>query len=1111
MLKSRGNTFENFGKEDFPKTRGRKKTRGPGLEERMSQKETTVDRQEARFKKREVEEGRQEVFVGQPQGKEEETGEKGRGRDGSRKKIKVEKREENQRQQLVDGFFIELEQKFKEGIINEDLLKEYLKNYPTRNEYEAYEQLRREIEEEEIDNEIKKITENPDPFLRGESSRRTVSQKIGQKDSHKVEVITKRGRGNTRQAVGNWSKDFWHKALVWDYARRAVTPEDITNFFDNFSPEKREAYQKFLDEIEEVPELEPEESEKRKTMVLKALALKDEFLDEIPTQEGRTIFEEMLEEQLDQFSDFLNRSIKKEDIETMAETLGGDMELAEKELLKEAAKKFLVKRELVVHGIMGYDEEKKYGLRKKSDLDGDCATSLLRQAGIGLGEIEYVFPGDFRKAKHNVDTAERDGFEIEYDWEKIFADKKELQEINKALFDAQNELGQEEDEAGREELEGKIDSLLEEKGKKIEELKLAQNDPTVYSDHHGEYSDRGTSSMKIVYELLNKFGLLKFENENDRVAYDRLVELVTQIDNFNFPGIKDRVEEKERNRIKEELIEDEIAFREMDAGRNLTLQEKEQAKTDILDRLPTLTKYETSHRRMIGLGKFAGFEQILKFAKSGIAPDAFLSFDELQRFGFGYRDKKGKPKGFFLGRKRIVEETLKVVEEELAPNEWSVETKYGKFLVNTTGKLNVQEAQWAGASLGYNGLVSFDPEQNKFFITLSEGQLDPNDFSDLPQGKLIRRSIFFKNDDERLEVTLGELLNKIKEPSWNPGQETELSKFLEKEEKRERKEIYWSDEARCWWTRQDNGDLVIVENSRDIPRDFPSGGEAFIKKLRLIKEPEPLKSGAGAGARGQYEAMKRRYDAINETFGVKEYYLARCESLRLTDEEKEKLQERREKNARGKRKNKPPTVDNSQGKKAEVPKEEKAEVKPTIAPEVKLPEETLGGRSREEEAAEAKRRMLDAERTATEQVAKAQREKINEKRRKLEEALERARQEVLVAKKRYEGLGGWQFIERPKAEADYRRKLTEYKRIKRELEILNSQEKIAEHPAQAQSQKKTGEIKKLGEDLERARQEVLSAKKVAEKTRKKADIERHEQTLARYKDIQGELLRKKRE
>src|SRR3989339_462454 len=1029
MLKSRGNTFENFGKEDFPKTRGRKKTRGPGLEERMSQKETTVDRQEARFKKREVEEGRQEVFVGQPQGKEEETGEKGRGRDGSRKKIKVEKREENQRQQLVDGFFIELEQKFKEGIINEDLLKEYLKNYPTRNEYEAYEQLRREIEEEEIDNEIKKITENPDPFLRGESSRRTVSQKIGQKDSHKVEVITKRGRGNTRQAVGNWSKDFWHKALVWDYARRAVTPEDITNFFDNFSPEKREAYQKFLDEIEkvdrkvrkekreEVPELEPEESEKRKTMVLKALALKDEFLDEIPTQEGRTIFEEMLEEQLDQFSDFLNRSIKKEDIETMAETLGGDMELAEKELLKEAAKKFLVKRELVVHGIMGYDEEKKYGLRKKSDLDGDCATSLLRQAGIGLGEIEYVFPGDFRKAKHNVDTAERDGFEIEYDWEKIFADKKELQEINKALFDAQNELGQEEDEAGREELEGKIDSLLEEKGKKIEELKLAQNDPTVYSDHHGEYSDRGTSSMKIVYELLNKFGLLKFENENDRVAYDRLVELVTQIDNFNFPGIKDRV------------------------------QEKEQAKTDILDRLPTLTKYETSHRRMIGLGKFAGFEQILKFAKSGIAPDAFLSFDELQRFGFGYRDKKGKPKGFFLGRKRIVEETLKVVEEELAPNEWSVETKYGKFLVNTTGKLNVQEAQWAGASLGYNGLVSFDPEQNKFFITLSEGQLDPNDFSDLPQGKLIRRSIFFKNDDERLEVTLGELLNKIKEPSWNPGQETELSKFLEKEEKRERKEIYWSDEARCWWTRQDNGDLVIVENSRDIPRDFPSGGEAFIKKLRLIKEPEPLKSGAGAGARGQYEAMKRRYDAINETFGVKEYYLARCESLRLTDEEKEKLQERREKNARGKRKNKPPTVDNSQGKKAEVPKEEKAEVKPTIAPEVKLPEETLGGRSREEEA----------------------------------------------------------------AEADYRRKLTEYKRIKRELEILNSQEKIAEHPAQAQSQKKTGEIKKLGEDLERARQEVLSAKKVAEKTRKKADIERHEQTLARYKDIQGELLRKKRE
>lgn len=673
---------------------------------------------------------------------------------------------EKERRTRIAALYSDLRELYNKGSLTKDEVQKYLEDFPSEVEYEAYKKISEAIKSGEISEEVEGVKDKAaDESLR-DKKHRDVKQRIrevvgGKRIDREARVPVLKARPgvvgkSTAEEKSEWSVEDWYRFLLREYATGQFGRDDIKIFFEDFSPESKEAHKKLLNEIgaERKPEnkLSREDIEE---MLMRGLGVREELIKDIPTEGGKTLFEEMLDDQIEIFKGVILDTVSRADYEKKMEAAGGDRARVEKELIAEEAKKFLAMRELFTHGVTGYDKENgRIVLQRYSDLDGKCAIALLGKAGLDIKNVGYLTPGEMEQGQITVDSGNRDGLVI---------DSAET-----------------------------VDPKTGERKMEV----------SAVMDHHGPYSDRGTSATKNVYKVLTELGLLKFEDEKDQKNYEKVVEWVTKTDNFSFPDVE--------------------------------------------------KYFKDSDQRMIGFlkSRFVTLNGLLNFADSGKEVTALLDEKDLRRFGLIYKRKKGGVVDHVADRKKEIEKTMGAVRD-LAAKGWTIVAENGKkFIIDTQNKIG-GEGQWAAASLGYEGVIRYTPESHNFFVALNKGTFDKETFSGLPQGKLVRGSVFIKlAGGEKLTVTLSDLLQKIA-PNFKIGPKTELRGFLDTEPRRIRAIIGLVEEKRMekkrgkplrevvenhyWWTNAPDGKKVIVKS---VPGNFKSGGELYVRLREPTKEDE---------------------------------------------------------------------------------------------------------------------------------------------------------------------------------------------------------------------------------------------------------------------------------
>ncbi len=492
-----------------------------------------------------------------------------------------------------------------------------------------------------------------------------------------------------------------YKNLLDAYIKGAVDVSDIENYIkeflnelelakkenrplpEEFGDEEVRAHYALLKDIRQGKVKKEEKIKKVKTEKKVKYELSDEEAERILIEagfkeeyvktmyEGKGVLEEMFEEKLTP-ERIANRA--KEIKERLGEVSLSEQEIenqAKEELKTEALREFLTSHELVVRGVWAFNEkEKKWGILRRTNLDGRISLELLKLAGIDITKVKFVAPGDWKKGAINLDTGYRDGFVVQVD--SAEGEKKEF---------------------------------------------IA----TTFFDHHGARSDSNTSSTKSIYETLVEFKLLEKTPE-----FDKLVEFVTQIDNFSYPSIE--------------------------------------------------KYFEISDRTILGLQRFITFKNLLKYIKTGRSFTDILSDKDLVEYGFVYKDKEGRVVNRSKEQREIIDSSKKRLEW-LKKNGFIVDTKYGKIVVDIESQL--RGGQWATMAEGYDGYLSYNYKKGGegFFLALNKGKL--KDLG-LLQGVLVRDTMYIQpRGKEKLHVALGDIIKKIISPNFRLT--GALKGFLEKE------------------------------------------------------------------------------------------------------------------------------------------------------------------------------------------------------------------------------------------------------------------------------------------------------------------------------------------
>ncbi len=731
---------------------------------------------------------------------------------------KQRKREEIKEKRAKEAaLYSDLRSAYNAGSTTAEDVKSYLENFPPEEEREAYRKLADAIDSGEIEDEIGEFSEDATRKLsfkerlaknkqrRGVETIKafTTAHGLTDKGLRRPSLVerVKLGVAGTIprvEGMAEWSADEWYRALLRQYATGLIDEDDLERFFVDFPEEAKRAHEKLLGEIKS--EKKPEKGEDKfsreeiEEMFMRSLGVREELIKDIPIEEGRTLFEEMLDDQIEIFKGAMLDAVSRVDYEKKIQELGGDREKAERELITQEAKKFLAVRELFTHGVTGVD--KKTGqivLKRYSDLDGKCAVALFNR-GLNLKKIAgYLTPGEIRQGQATVDSGNSDGMAVE---------------------SAET-----------------VDPKTGERKKEV----------SAVFDHHGPHSDGGTSATKVIYEVFTKLGLLKFKDEREKKNYEKVVEWVTQSDNFDMPRLADKVSESEVDLL----------------SRWNYNKPKDRLTNTESEKLREMTVFGTSDLRMVGFLKapHLTLDTLLRFADSGREITDVLTESDLRKFGLKYKKKDGEMVDHTETRNKEIKKTLEIVRE-LEQEKWVVETEEGKrFLVDTQNKIG-GEGQWAAASIGFDGVIRYTPENHNFFIALNNGTFDKKTFAGLPQGKLVRGSVFIKlAGGEKLTVTLGDLIGRVV-PEFEPEKDSGLDKFLEVEPRRIRAIVSQSPEG-WWWTNAPDGTKVIIFD-RDIPKNFKSGQEAYIR----LASPRPEEAD----------------DEQERLYGVPEFYVGRFES-----------------------------------------------------------------------------------------------------------------------------------------------------------------------------------------------------------------------------------------
>lgn len=654
-------------------------------------------------------------------------------------------------------------------------------------------------------------------------------------------IISRTTRTETRflPTMVDWTKDDWYNFLLDQYLKGRFCDVPCTKpafrieeFVEDYSPEAFIAGKEFLEDIEEQEKekkrLAAGEPQKEKFKPLSDKEIDEvilgvrEYLQGLPIEEGKPILERLQKVQINEFKQILRETISQEDLDKRTSEIEEREKIsreeaekkAEKELAAEAARKILAERELIVHGFWEYDKEKKaWGVKHYSDLDGRSAMALLKKAGI-TSKGKYVPQGDWERGAVNADTGFRDGFLVEFDEETVRRLDKEMENLYNELDQRKQEIRELEQRVASGEEEAK--ELLDIKKDLIEGLKSkiyrrererwAVGLLTIFFDHHGPYSDKETSATKVVYETLCELGLLKFRDDKERQAYEAMVDFVTRMDNFNSPDLK-----------------------------------KYMAKTlaEMKDRDPKVR--DRAGRRMLDLYRFISPEKLLQFFQDGKKPTDVLSDGELRKYGLIYEVERinkatGKKEKVTINRLIEKRKTLAKREkdiDELRRTGWVILAEGGEtYLCDIKNRLMGGDAQLIAEAKGLTGIINYNPETHGFFVARSQGEFNPKIFEDLPQGKLIRGSMFLHPPGrEKLQVTLGDLIERLRSPKWKPAPGSELGRFLEREQRRV-KTVVTKTQAGWYGARAPDGLPIIVKG---LPKDFKSGQEAL---LRLTQKPQ---------------------------------------------------------------------------------------------------------------------------------------------------------------------------------------------------------------------------------------------------------------------------------
>jgi hypothetical protein len=268
-------------------------------------------------------------------------------------------------------------------------------------------------------------------------------------------------------------------------------------------------------------------------------------------------------------------------------------------------------------------------------------------------------------------------------------------------------------------------------------------------DHHGENSTRDTSATKFLYKTLVK---LKFFDDEQKAYLDNYVKFITKFDNLNFAPEE----------------EGEI--------------------------------YANYHENLYGLASKMSVDDVLELMKQGTDPNRGLPSDYLKSHTF-INPKDGKKKtlaefSYFLKKqKHDGEEEIPRLDKKGFVLD-SGNDRFGKILVDTmkkTGK-NSWNSKMAGDNVtrqlaafqrGYGAIVTWSPQENKFYVSTRREMNEQSIPGGFSQGKNVRGHLLTNGGGTGAPVSpkfLQEILGKLigKEDFQIEG---ELKKAIELDEK----------------------------------------------------------------------------------------------------------------------------------------------------------------------------------------------------------------------------------------------------------------------------------------------------------------------------------------
>lgn len=197
------------------------------------------------------------------------------------------------------------------------------------------------------------------------------------------------------------------------------------------------------------------------------------------------------------------------------------------EKFKEATKKYW--NEFVVSGVLQFDKQKgEQVLKPFTDLDGNCALGILKQAGINTENLTYIRPGESLKGAINLDTGDKFGVVYDEDTYTTYFDhhkkgEKEVTSTTEIMYKTMADLGLIEK---TKEMERVVDFVTKIDNRQFPAEEFLRSAKTILGLQRGlkfeqlvEYfKDRESPTEELTLKELEKYGLREAAEKQQEVV-----------------------------------------------------------------------------------------------------------------------------------------------------------------------------------------------------------------------------------------------------------------------------------------------------------------------------------------------------------------------------------------------------------------------------------------------------------------------------------------------------------------------------------------------------------------------------------------------------------------